>query len=51
MESQYKNHILRFHEDGTFRVVMMSDLQKSARYDPKSLRSVEALLDECNRTL
>ena len=42
---------LRFREDGTFRVVMMSDLQESAKYDPKSLRSVEALLEECNPDL
>ena len=42
---------LRFREDGTFRVVMMSDLQESAKYDPKSLRSVEVLLEECNPDL
>lgn len=38
---------LTFRPDGTFRVLMMSDLQESASYDPRSLRSVEALLDEC----
>lgn len=37
---------LKFREDGTFRVIMMSDLQESGKYDPRSLRSVEALLDE-----
>lgn len=37
---------LRFREDGTFRVLMMSDLQESARYDARSLRSVEVLLEE-----
>ena len=38
-------HPLRFSRDGTFRVLMMSDLQESASYDPRSLRSVEALME------
>ena len=42
---------LRFRKDGTFRVVMMSDLQESAKYDERSLRSVEALLEECDPDL
>ena len=42
---------LTFRPDGTFRVLMMSDLQESASYDPRSLRSVEALLDECDPDL
>ena len=37
---------LKFRDDGTFRVLMMSDLQESANFDPRSLRSVEILLDE-----
>ena len=37
---------LRFRPDGTFRVLMMSDIQESAHYDPRSLRAVEVLLDE-----
>ncbi|MBE6599230.1 MAG: hypothetical protein E7638_07300 [Ruminococcaceae bacterium] len=37
---------LQFRKDGTFRVLMMSDLQESSQYDPRSLRSVEAVLDE-----
>ena len=37
---------LKFRKDGTFRVVMMSDLQESAKYNPMSFRSVEVLLDE-----
>ena len=49
MNSQ--EHPLRFREDGTFRVLMMSDLQESSSYDPRSLRSVEALLDECTPDL
>ncbi|MBO4228887.1 MAG: metallophosphoesterase [Clostridia bacterium] len=39
-------HPLVFRPDGTFRVLMMSDLQESASYDPRSLRSVEVLLEE-----
>ena len=39
-------HPLTFRPDGTFRVLMMSDLQESAHYDPRSLRSVEALLEK-----
>ena len=46
-----KNFVLKFREDRTFRVVMMSDLQESAQYDPRSLRSVEVLLDECDPDL
>lgn len=42
---------LKFRDDGTFRVLMMSDLQESARYDIRSLRSVEALLDEADPDL
>lgn len=38
---------LKFRKDGTFRVLMMSDLQESANFDPRSLRSMEVLLDEC----
>ena len=39
-------HPLVFRPDDTFRVLMMSDLQESASYDPRSLRSVEVLLEE-----
>ena len=42
---------LSFRPDGTFRVLMMSDLQESVHYDPRSLRSVEVLLDECDPDL
>ena len=41
----------RFREDGTFRVLMMSDMQESMNNDPRSLRSVEALLDESDPDL
>ena len=36
---------LKFRSDGSFRVMMMSDIQESAACDPRSLRSVCALLD------
>lgn len=36
---------LRFSSDGTFRILMMSDIQESASYDPRSLRSVNTLID------
>ncbi len=39
-------HPLRFREDGTFRVLMLSDIQESAHYDPRSLRSLEVLMEE-----
>ena len=42
---------LQFRKDGTFRVLTMSDLQESKSYDPRSLRSIEYLLDECNPDL
>ena len=51
MKSQNQKHSLHFREDGTFRVVMMSDLQESSKYDPRSLRSVEVLLEECKPDL
>lgn len=44
-------HKLKFREDGTFRVLMMSDLQESTHYDPRSLRSVEVLVDEADPDL
>ena len=44
-------HELKFRPDGTFRVLMMSDLQESASYDPRSLRSVEVLLEEADPDL
>ena len=42
---------LHFREDGSFRVLMMSDLQESVTYDPRSLRSVEILLESCDPDL
>ena len=42
---------LRFGADGVFRLLMLSDIQESAAYDPRSLRSVCALLDEAKPDL
>jgi len=42
---------LKFREDGTFRVLMMSDIQETALYDPRSLRSVELLIEESDPDL
>lgn len=39
---------LRFSSDGVFRMLMMSDIQESADYDPRSLASVRKLLDRAN---
>lgn len=39
---------LRFSSDGVFRMLMMSDIQESADYDPRSLVSVRKLLDRAN---
>ena len=44
-------HPLRFSNQGTFRVLMMSDIQESAVYDKRSLKSVCALLDEAKPDL
>ena len=49
--NEKKTEKLRFGADGTFRVLMMSDLQESPQYDPRSLRSVVVLLDECRPDL
>lgn len=44
-------HPLSFSKDGTFRVLMMSDIQESATYDPRSLQSIHILLDEAKPNL
>lgn len=44
-------HPLRFSKDGTFRVLMMSDIQESAAYDERSLKSICTLLDEAKPDL
>ena len=36
---------LRFHQDGTFKIVMMSDLQDGPKMDPRTTALMEKLLD------
>ena len=37
---------LRFHADGSFRILMLSDLQETLHHDGKTLRAINGLLDE-----
>ena len=37
---------LRFHEDGTFKIVMMSDLHWSVKKDERTVRAMNIVLDE-----
>lgn len=41
-----KRHELRFHGDGTFRILMISDFHAGRSFDPKMTRGMDALLDE-----
>ena len=36
-------HTLRFHEDGSFRILMVSDLQDKLEYDPRTLAGFDAV--------
>ncbi len=45
MEKYKTKHPLKFNQNGTFRVLMMSDIQDCPQYDERSLRAVCALLD------
>ncbi len=51
MQHNQAKYPLHFSPEGTFRVLMLSDIQESATYDPRSLRSVCALLDEAKPDL
>ncbi|MBR4942161.1 MAG: metallophosphoesterase [Clostridia bacterium] len=51
MERFQTKYPLRFSKNGEFRLLMMSDIQESAACDPRSLRSVCALLDEARPDL
>lgn len=51
MELFRTKHPLKFSENGTFRILMMSDIQESAAYDERSLKSVCALLDDAKPDL
>ncbi len=39
-------HTLRFHDDGSFRILMISDIQEKLDYDERSLRGLNLMLDE-----
>lgn len=41
-----KKPSLRFHEDGHFRILMMSDMHSGDSCNPKMMRGMEALLEE-----
>ncbi|MBQ6420001.1 MAG: metallophosphoesterase [Clostridia bacterium] len=43
--------ILRFHPDGRFRVLMISDFHAGARFSPKLTAGIEALLNETSPDL
>ena len=36
---------LRFHKDGSFKILMLSDIQETLDYDARSLRNMDALID------
>ena len=41
----YTKQELRFSEDGTFKILMLSDIQETLDYDERSLRSMDALIE------
>ncbi len=41
-----KNITLRFRKNGTFRILMISDLQETVNYDPRALRGLEAMISK-----
>lgn len=51
MQHEQAEYPLRFSPEGAFRVLMLSDIQESTTYDPRSLRSLCALLDEAKPDL
>ena len=42
---------LQFREDGTFKILMFSDIQERADFDPKALAHIEKLLDAADPDL
>ncbi len=38
-------HTLRFREDGSFRILMVSDLQDKLEYDPRTLAGFDAIVE------
>lgn len=39
-------HTIRFHADGSLRLLMLSDIQDTLNYDERTLRGIELMLDE-----
>lgn len=39
-------HELRFKEDGTFKILMMSDIQETLEYDERTLRDMDRLVQQ-----
>lgn len=42
---------LRFRPDGSFRILMVSDIQDKAAYDPRTLRGLHAMIEQTNPDL
>jgi len=38
-------HTLRFREDGSFRILMVSDIQDKLEYDPRTLAGLDAVIE------
>ena len=38
-------HPLRFHEDGTIRILMVSDIQDKIEYDPRTFAGLDAVIE------
>ena len=38
-------HTLRFHEDGSFRILMVSDIQDKLEYDPRTFAGLDAIVE------
>ena len=39
-------HELRFHGDGSFRILMISDIQETLNYDSRTLVGMRLMMDE-----
>ena len=42
---------LRFKKDGTFKILMLSDIQETLNYDERTLRDMDALIEKENPDL
>lgn len=41
-----KNIVLRFNEQGKFKILMLSDIQETLNYDERTIKGIKAMLDE-----